>query len=444
MTKFGSRQLALQALQAVIAGTYTDRALDRVLNNEKIKPVERGLTCELVYGVVRRQRSLDTLIDRFAARRASQQPPKLRLILQLGLYQLRYLDQIPASAAVNTSVQLAKENGLAGLSGVVNGILRQYLRCSENEDPLVLPNHTISALGVAYSFPDWIVELFNQQFKSETPALLDWFNQPPHLDLRVNTLLTDVATVQSSLEQAGITTQTIPELPQALRIVAGAGAIANLPGYNGGWWVVQDGSAQLAAHLLDPQPGETVVDGCAAPGGKTTHIAELMQDRGKIWAVDLYQSRLKQIQQNIRRLQLNSIQLCLGDSRNLPQFNGVADRVLLDVPCSGLGTLHRRPDIRWQQSPTKIQQLVELQKQLLVAAAQWVKPGGSLVYSTCTLNPAENEAVVQWFLATRPEWQIQSSDRFQRFFDYASSGLKIYPHLHDLDGFFLVKLSKLN
>ncbi|MEM7595317.1 MAG: 16S rRNA (cytosine(967)-C(5))-methyltransferase [Cyanobacteria bacterium P01_A01_bin.83] len=408
-----SRNLAFLALKNVYQKkAYTDVALNRIIKTSgksvAISQVERSFACELVYGIVRRQRTLDRLIDLLGKKKAVQQPPNLRVILHLGLYQLRYLDRIPPSAAVDTSVQLAKENGISKLSGVVNGVLREYLRQAESGDPLKLPNNVIAKLGTKHSFPDWIVETWLEQLPlAEVDQLLAWFNQSPHLDLRVNLLKTSVPEVKAAFEAAGITVEPIPHLPQGLRLKS-AGAVTDLPGYKQGWWVIQDSSAQLVTHLLDPQPGETIIDACAAPGGKTTHIAELMGDRGRIIACDRATKRLNKVRENAARLQLSSIEIVPGDSREQSEFAEIADRVLLDAPCSGLGTLHKRPDIRWRQTAQAIGELFQLQQELLKQTAVWVKPNGVLVYATCTLNILENEKVIQSFLENNSNWSIQS------------------------------------
>jgi 16S rRNA (cytosine967-C5)-methyltransferase len=440
-----SRQLAFNALKQIYArGAYTDIALDRTLRDPEIKSADRGLTTELVYGIVRRQRSLDTLIDQLAKKSAKQQPLELRIILQIGLYQLRYLSQIPDSAAVNTAVELAKKNGLKRLAGVVNGILRQYLRLAPREDdPLKLPENPVQSLGILHSFPDWIIASWLAQFgREETEKLCQWFNQTPAIDLRINPLKITREEMRSRLEDAGIVTTILPLLPQALRLQGKSGNISQLPGFTEGLWSVQESSAQLVTYLLDPQPGETIIDACAAPGGKTTHIAELMGDRGTIFACDRLASRLRKVQQNSQRLQLNSIAIREGDSCNIPEFVGSCDRVLVDAPCSGLGTLHRHPDIRWRQNPEKMAQLVTLQQNLLASAATWLKPEGILVYATCTLNPQENEEIIESFLQSHPQWHIEKPAIAFPFSALISprGWLKILPTQQEMDGFFMVKL----
>jgi 16S rRNA (cytosine967-C5)-methyltransferase len=467
------RQLAFVALREVHKGAYADVALDRVLPKADITDGEIGanrlsdrrLVTELVYGCTRRQRTLDTIINQLATKKPHQQPKDLYTILHLGLYQLLYQERIPPSAAVNTTVELAKENGFAGLAGFVNGLLRQFIRLVEegggqggqgdtgntNEiliaSFLQLPENPVERLGILHSFPDWIIQVWIDQFGvTETEKLCMWMNQTPTIDLRVNPLRSDLKTVETALQAVGVSCQRLPHLPQALRLLSHPGQIQNLPGFSEGWWSIQDSSAQLVGHFLDPQPKEVVIDACAAPGGKTTHIAELMQDTGKIWACDRTPSRMRKLRQNIQRLNLKSIEICVDDSRNLPQFHNSAHSVLLDAPCSGLGTLHRHADARWRQTPESVQELSVLQKELISHTSTFVKVGGILIYATCTLHPAENEAVIESFLAENPDWKIENSSQDICFSGYSTSQdwLKVLPHQHDMDGFFMVRLRKTN
>ncbi|MBW4577409.1 MAG: 16S rRNA (cytosine(967)-C(5))-methyltransferase [Aphanothece sp. CMT-3BRIN-NPC111] len=468
------RQLAFLALRDVHQrGAFADVALDKWLRTSELNAVDKRLVTELVYGSVRRMRSLDALIDQLGKKKANQQPPHLRTILHLGLYQLRYLSQIPDSAAVNSTVQLAKENGFSGLTGVVNGLLRQYIRLTnlglkpsseipeisksseqpgnpksqipnpKSSDSLQLPENPVERLGVLHSFPDWIIQAWLEQLGlAETAQLCEWMNQSPTIDLRVNPLQASIEEVEAAMQSAGVAVERVPYLPQALRLTGSIGAIQHLPGFNEGWWTVQDSSAQLCSLLLAPEPGEVVIDACAAPGGKTTHLAELMGDEGTVWACDRTTSRLKKLKENAQRLNLQSIQICTGDSRNLSEFTNQAHRVLLDAPCSGLGTLHRRADARWRQTPATVQELSTLQGQLLDRVATWVKPGGILVYATCTIHPLENEGVIQPFLDRHPNWQIEPPPPDSPFAAFATPDrwMKVWPHRHQMDGFFMVRL----
>jgi 16S rRNA (cytosine967-C5)-methyltransferase len=442
------RQLAFIALRNVHKGAYTDIALDRVLTKANLPDTDRRLVTELVYGCTRRQRTLDAFIDQLGKKKSHQQPKDLRTILHLGLYQLCFQERIPESAAVNTTVQLAKENGFSGLTGFVNGLLRQYIRLENKGDKVcVQSSDPTERLGILYSFPNWMIQVWLEQFGLEqTEHLCLWMNKTPAIDLRINLLCTSLEQVEAALTSAGVASQRLPHLPQALRLMSNAGPIQNLPGYNEGWWTVQDSSAQLVSHLLDPQPGEVVIDACAAPGGKTTHIAELMKDEGKIFGYDRTPSRLKKLQENAQRLKLKSIEICTGDSRNMPQFQNTAHRVLLDAPCSGLGTLHRHADARWRQTPETVEELSVLQKQLISHTSTFVKQDGVLVYSTCTLHPKENEEVVSSFLAENPNWEIEppSADSPASTYSTPQGWIKVLPHQQDMDGFFMVRLRKNN
>ena len=441
------RQIAFLALREVHRrGAFADAALDRAFSNSQLNDLDRRLVTELVYGSVRRMRSIDFIIDKLATKKSSQQPPELRTILHLGLYQLEYLNQIPPSAAVNTTVQLAKENGFSGLSSFVNGLLRQYIRLTDNDlNPLTVTNYksTVERLGFLHSFPDWLVELWIEQIgETETEQLCEWFNQSPTIDLRINPLKSSIAQIETAFKSHNISTSRIPHLPQALRLNGTIGAIQNLPGYSEGWWTIQDSSAQLVTHLLGPQPGETIIDACAAPGGKTTHSAELMQDTGTIYACDKTASRLKKLTENADRLQMKSIKIHTGDSRHFPEFVNLADRVLLDAPCSGLGTLHRRADARWRHTLENIQQQSQLQSELVANAATFVKSGGVLVYATCTIHPLENETVIRSFLDSNPHWQIEPPTIDLPVQPSPEGWVKVWPHRNQMDGFFMVRLKQ--
>jgi len=464
-----ARQLALSTLLRIEKGGFADEALHQGLAKAGLSSADRNFATELVYGTTRRRRTLDEIIQNLSKSKGDRPPRLIHLVLRLGLYQLRYLNQVPDSAAVNTSVELAKQNRLGGLSGFVNGVLRAYTR--QRETVLKLPSDTIARLGVEHSYPDWILRVWNEQLTScvseavsndadsiqrdasthgdvnerDIEALCQWFNQSPSIDLRVNPLRQSVEQVRQAFANASIATELIPGTSYGIRLSEHYGAIQALPGYSEGWWTVQDGSAQLVGHLLEPQPGETIIDACAAPGGKTTHLAELMGDRGTIWACDRNEKRLRRVQENSERLNLTCIKLQTQDMRS-PQANlPKVDRVLVDAPCSGLGTLHRHADARWRQSPDRIVELTALQRDILQQTSRYVKPGGTLVYATCTLNSQENEAVVHAFLQANPQWAIApvSSDSPLHRFQVSEGWLTIWPHRHDLDGFFMVRLQNL-
>ncbi|MGA0199091.1 MAG: 16S rRNA (cytosine(967)-C(5))-methyltransferase [Prochlorotrichaceae cyanobacterium] len=445
-----ARHLAWTTLMKVYQGAYADVALQNSLKDSQLLPPDRALMTELVYGCVRRQRTLDTIVQQLSSK-PQKLAAELRVVLQIGLYQLRYLSHIPAAAAVHTTVELCKSVKVAYGVGFVNAVLRQYLRRQEAQpEVLSLPPDPLDRLGILHSYPRWILETWETQLQdgaaeSDLEQLCEWFNRPPRIDLRVNPLRASLETVQAAFKAVGTEVEPIVGLPQALTLPLGAGAIPLLPGFAEGHWMVQDRSAQLVSHWLDPQPGETIADACAAPGGKTLHLAELLQNQGTILAYDRTVSRLKKLRANLKRLGVTCIDICQGDSQAQPDLEGRCDRVLVDAPCSGLGTLHRHADARWTQTAETVKELADLQGKLLRSAATWVKPGGVLVYATCTLHPAENEHQIAAFLEDHPQWSIDrppiaSQSPAVPWFLAEPHWLKLWPPQANMDGFFIVRL----
>ncbi len=450
MTIHNSRQIALEALRLIQRrNAYSDVALDCTLakarqNNNTIPESDRRLITELVYGCTRRQKTLLAILQNFSQKPITKLPPDLLIILQIGIYQLCFLDRIKPSAVVHTTVDLVKQNQLTGLSGFTNAILRSILRAKEKEDILA----KITDPASFYSYPEWLIELWQKEFGQDAIAnICNWFNQTPHLDLRVNLLHATRDQVLSAFTEAGITAEPIAYLPDGIRVAQGAGEISELPKFKEGWWSVQDASAQLVTYLLDPQPNEIIIDACAAPGGKTAHISDRLKNTGKVYALDRLANRLKKVDQNTSRLGITNVQTVEIDAREFDAskvLKGKCDRVLLDVPCSGLGTLHRHADARWRQTPEEPYKLANTQSEILERATTWLKPEGVIVYSTCTLHPAENEEVITKFLENHPEWHIvgPNSDNPAAHFVSDQGWIKVLPHEHDMDGFFMVKLQK--
>jgi 16S rRNA (cytosine967-C5)-methyltransferase len=412
------RRLAWQVLQAVAAGAYADGALERELGRTPLAPVDRGLATELAYGAIRQRRLLDAWLDQLGKVPAERQPPKLRWLLHIGLYQLLASDRVPPSAAVSTTVELAKRGGLARLAPVANGLLRAFLRRREAGDTLPLtPAQSadpVLSLGVRHSLPDWLTRELLQWLPPErAEAFGSACNSPPSLDLRVNRLRSSPAAVQAALAGAGVEAIAIEGLPAGLTLKGRSGDLSRLPGFAEGYWCVQDRAAQRIAPLLDPQPGERILDACAAPGGKSTHLAELMGDQGLVLALDRGEARLRRVSRNAERLGLGSIAVQHGDATALvqeqPDLRASFDRILVDAPCSGLGTLARHADARWRIDPSSIDELVVLQRQLLDGLLPLLKPHGRLVYATCTVHPRENGQLIDAVLADHPELQLQQS-----------------------------------
>ena len=410
----GPRRVAWQVLQAVAAGAYADGALERELGRTELSVADRGLATELAYGAIRQRRLLDAWLDLLGKVPAHKQPPKLRWLLHLGLYQLLASERVPAAAAVSTTVELAKRGGLARLAPVVNGLLRAFLRRQQAGQPLPLSADPAEALGVRQSLPAWLAAALLQWLpEAQAEAFGRACNTPPALDLRVNRLRSSREAVLQALAAAGVAAEPIPGLPDGLTLTGRSGDLRLLPGYAEGHWCVQDRAAQRIAPLLDPQPGERILDACAAPGGKSTHLAELMRDQGSVLALDRGEARLRRVERNSARLGLGCIQPCHGDAATLaaeaPELRGSFDRILVDAPCSGLGTLARHADARWRIDPSSIDALVVLQRQLLEGLLPLLKPGGRLVYATCTVHPRENGELIAAFLADHPGWTLRES-----------------------------------
>ena len=437
------RWVAWKVLQSVAAGAFADVALAREFrrHGNRLSAADRALTMELTYGSIRQRRLLDRWLDHCGAVPAQRQPPLLRWLLHLGLYQLLFGRHIPEAVAVSSSVELARAHGLGRLAAVVNGLLRAVVRCRQRQEEPPLPQPATARFAARHSLPDWLAALLLQWLaEGEAAAFAALANQPPHLDLRVNRLRTTVAAVQAAWAAVDQPLLPIAMAPQGLQLSQGVGAMARQPGYSTGRWSVQDRAAQLVAPLLQPQPGQVVVDMCAAPGGKTTHVAELMGDQGRIIAVDRSAARLRRLQHNARRLGLRSIQTRCADARTLPHLHGCADRVLLDAPCSGLGTLARHACARWRLNPAAIEELQVLQRQLLNEALQLVRPGGRLVYATCTVHPGENQAQIDALLNQHPRWrQCPLPEPLQRLCGHGTQ-LRLWPQRHGCDGFFAVAL----
>lgn len=417
-----SRQLAWQVLQAVAAGAYADAALERELASLAragggLSPADRALATEIAYGAIRQRLLLDGWIDALGKVSALRQPPALRWLLHVGLYQLLFSDRVPAAAAVSTTVALAKRVGLGRLAPVVNGLLRSLLRRRERQagqepwDGLPLPAEAAAALALRRSLPPWLsAELLGWLPPQRAEAFALACNAAPALDLRANPLRTSRDELLARFTAAGVAARALPGAPHGLTLLERVGDLRDLPGYAEGLWCVQDRSAQAIAPLLEAQPGQRILDACAAPGGKSTHLAELIGDRGEVWALDRSEARLRRLDRNAERLGLTCIRSLALDATALaeakPHWGGSFDRLLLDAPCSGLGTLARHPDARWRITPEAIDGLVTLQRQLLEALLPLLAPGGRLVYATCTVEPRENGGLIHGLLQAHPAWSL--------------------------------------
>jgi len=401
------------------------------LATARLEPADRGLCHELVCGVVRWQAALDCLIARKAAR--PQPKPALQNLLRLGLYQIFWLDRIPPHAAVHETVELAKHGGFGAQAGFINAVLRGYLR-EADAIRKILADMKVSNPALGYSHPEWLVDRWRGRFGEESArALLEWNNTPPRTFARVNTLKTDVPRLLETWRTEGVTAE-----PVARDWLGGVPAyelkshppLTSLGSFQAGWFYLQDPSTLLAPALLAPQAGENILDACAAPGGKTTFIAQLMSNEGKITASDIEPNRLKLVRENCARLGVTNVQMPLPTIIN-PQSAPLYDRILIDAPCSNTGVMRRRVDLRWRISPEEMTRLQKTQLELLNQAVPKLKPGGVIVYSTCSLEPEENSETVKQFLAAQPNFQLETERQLLPFGD-------------GVDGAYVAKLKCIN
>ncbi len=443
-----SRELAMDVLVRVEQQqAYSNIALNQVLLREKLPRSEAGLVTELVYGTIQRLNTIDYLLTRFLSKGLDKLEPWVRSLLRISLYQIHYLDRIPHHAAVNEAVKIAGRRGHKGISGMVNAVLRNMLRQPEKlQIPTDLP--IIESIALTYSHPEWIVSRWLDQYgESETRAICESNNKPPHTSVRVNAIQMNTDKFLTLLGENGYSSERSAIAPDGI-VVEGGGNMALSSWYKEGDISIQDESSMLVARIVDPQPGEKVLDCCAAPGGKTTHMAELMNDQGSIIANDIHEHKKQLIDAQAERLGIRSIQTRIGDARLLGSdyVDHMFDRILLDAPCSGLGVIRRKPDLKWAKQEGDITEIREIQIRILDNIHNLLKPGGMLIYSTCTLEYDENQAVISQFLEKHPDYALDNNLNHQfpalsRSF-LGEGMLQILPHQYQSDGFFIARLIK--
>lgn len=455
------RLIAIRVVERVQrAGAYADLALHHALVQSRMPAADRGLATELVYGTLRWRGRLDYLIQQALDRDLSKLEPLVISALRVGAYQLFFSDRIPANAAVDEAVRCVRAMGLERATGLVNAVLRRLAREGETYTFPELESDPLDHLVHACSLPEWLAQRWLDQYGAEDAAKLAVaMNEPAPVTVRVNRTRATRAEALKELLERHPDAREGHYGPHAI-VLGRRGDVGQDPAFVAGRVSPQDEASQLVVELLDPQPGDRILDTCAAPGTKSAAIAERLDGNGHVLALDRHARRLRLVGRGIRRLGVGGVATLERDAtksmEELTADGGPFDKILIDAPCSGLGSMRRNPDARWRLRPEALEELARVQREILEAAAAVLRPGGSLVYSTCTVTPEENEAVVRGFMATRANWRIagreEASEALRELID-EDGFFRVLPHMpnrpdlasahaptQDMDGFFAVRI----
>ncbi len=444
-----ARRIALDVLRRVEAeGAYASLALEHALTRRAgVSAADRALAMQLVYGTLRWRRRLDYALAAHSNRPLERIEPSLLRILRLTAFQLLFLDRVPQFAAVDEGTELAVTLRGKRAGGFVNAVARGLSRARDRIEWPDPEQNPVRHLAVLYSFPSWMVEHWVQQHGRErAEALMDACNRPAPLWLRANTLKGSSQRLLELLGASGLACEPSGLVADALRF-DGAVDLRRLAAHEAGWLHVQDAGAQAVCQLLGPRPGERVLDACAAPGGKTATLAQLMRDSGELVAVDRHPARLGLVRKMTERLGLASVSRVLGDLLELDaDALGTFDRILLDAPCSALGVLRRHPEGKWRLGPEDVKRMARVQAELLDSLVARLRPGGVLVYSVCTFSQEEGPKQIERWLARHPEMRREDPRREKRASWHKllveDGSLRTWPDAHDMDGFFAVRLRR--
>lgn len=442
-----ARRAAVQALLRIHEqGGYSNIVLEELLESLTVPQAQRAMTARLVYGVTERRLTLDHLLNKLSATPVKKMAPTVREILRVGVYQLCYMDSVPAFAAINESVSLARSMGFARLTGFVNGVLRSVQR--QARALLADLPYTDKGREIRYSCPRAHIRAWEQAYGAEiTSGLLEHLNDAPPTYIRVNTCQTTTKAFATRLAALGVDCALVDGLPDALR-VSSLQTLHDLPQEMRSQFYFQDAASQWCCYALGAQPCERVADVCAAPGGKSFTTAQYMQNSGAIVASDLYEQKCATIARRAAQFGLSCIEVYRQDASQEPAVEQLEsfDRVICDAPCSGLGVIRRKPEIRYKDTAQFVD-LPALQLQILSQAAKLVRKGGVLQYSTCTLRPEENEQVAQAFLRQHPEFSprpLPLDTCFAKSGLPVSHSITLFPHIHGTDGFFIAGFAKVH
>jgi 16S rRNA (cytosine967-C5)-methyltransferase len=422
--------------------SYLDKLIENEFKSDNLNDKDKKLLNELTNGVIRNKLRIDWVIKQFYKGDFIKINPVIKNTLRVAIYQFLFCDKIPEYAIVNEAVESIKLAINEKQSKLVNAILRNILR---QKDKISFPDpdkDRIQYLSVYHSHPDWMVKRWVDRYGYDsTEIMLVHNNKPKDTSIRINFLKTNREKVELELISKKIKFERT-ELSDRFLTIKNIGELSTLDLFTNGEIYIQDISAGLPVILLDPQEGERIIDFCAAPGGKTTFIAEMMKNKGEIIAIDVYDKRLKILDENSKRLGISIIKSIAYDARTVSL--DIADRVLVDAPCSGFGTLSKKPDIKWKQNWQQIEKLNQLQYEILCNASRHVKTGGVLVYSTCTIEPEENENIISKFLQSHTNFEIENANNFISSTVVNEQGfIQTLPHIHNVDGSFAARLKRM-
>jgi len=438
-----AREIAINTVMQVFENkAYSNIVLNNNLSQCDLGDKDKALATELVYGTIKYRYAIDKILKSFLEKKFDKTDRYILNLLRVCIYQLRYLDKIPEFAAVNEGVNLAKTKVSVGASKLVNGVLRNYLR---NRDKDYYNKENINEkLAFLYSYPQWMIKLFIDQYGEKTgEKILDGLNKRPAVTVRVNSTKGDFDQVFNEMKKNGYNVEEGVICPEAIRIVRGK-SIEDNPLFKEGIITVQDESAMLVAPSMDLKERMTVLDLCSAPGGKTTHIAEIMNNTGIVKGFDIYEHKLELIKSNSQRLGLRNIQLDILDAtKECEELIENGDSVLIDVPCSGLGIIRKKPEIKYTKKEKELKSLITVQRDIMKNAAKYVKPNGVILYSTCTINKEENEENINWFLKNFRDFSIEPLNfgKMENLVYDEKGCVTVLPNEY-MDGFFIAKIRR--
>ncbi|WP_312641680.1 16S rRNA (cytosine(967)-C(5))-methyltransferase RsmB [Hydrogenoanaerobacterium sp.] len=442
-----ARQVAVQALVKVNQdGGYSNLVIDSELSKSELDPRDKAFCTTLFYGVLERRITLDAVLQKYCKQPLKKLMPQVRELLHIAVYQIIYLDGVPSSAAVNESVELSRKMKCGHASGFINGVLRSFLRDGGNLDG-ILPDRVkkpVEYLSLSHSVPEWLVKHWIADYgMDKAEAILAAAADRPPLYLRVNSLKNTPEALAEALRKKGMEVAIREDIGNCLEAEK-TGEIDYPVLYKRGHFTVQDISSQLCVQAADAKPGMRCLDVCAAPGGKSFTLAQMMENEGELLSLDLHEFKTKLIQDGAKRLGLNCIQTAAGDAQVYDETRGEFDRVLCDVPCSGLGIIRRKPEIRYK-NPDELKGLPAIQYKILETSSKYVKAGGKLIYSTCTLSRAENDEVVERFLADNPGFCPEPLPEHIQKLTGADGAYKVtlLPEMLNSDGFFIATLRRV-